>query len=306
MTADVRGARGLDSVVRGLIRTYRRIPFRVPRFGLYRLYRAYVARQGARTVVATLNGITYELDLNEMIDSTLYFEGAWEPKATSRIATLVRPGMTVLDVGANMGYFTLTFAKLVGETGKVVAFEPTAWAGAKLRRNMVLNRFTNIVVEKLALSDTPTTREIAASERAFKASWAFSGDEHRGAERVRFLPLDTYVREAELDGVDFIKIDVDGYEYRVVLGATETLRNHRPTVLIEIGGVTMDVVGDQPADLVALLTALGYNFLTEDSRRSFPGGAELLEWIPYQGANVLCVPTERAAARSADFRPPPE
>jgi FkbM family methyltransferase len=291
MTADG-GARALDSVVRAVVRGYRRIPFRVPRLGLERAYRAYVSRQRTRTIVTTLDGITYELDLNEMIDSTLYFEGVWERRATFTIATLLRPGMTVLDVGANMGYFTLTFAKLVGETGKVVAFEPTAWAVAKLRRNIDLNRFANIEVEKMALSDAPANREITASERAFKASWTFSGDQRPGTERVRFLPLDTFVRETGLAAVDFVKIDVDGNEYRVILGARETLRTHRPIMLLEIGRMTMDVVEDRPEDLVALLTGLGYSFFTEDSRYSFSGGAELLEWIPYQGANILCVPKE--------------
>jgi FkbM family methyltransferase len=265
----------------------------MPKAGLQRLYRSYASRQSGRRVVARVEGVTYDLDLDEMIDSALYFEGSWEIETRDTLASILRPGMVALDVGANMGYYTLLFARLLGDNGLVVAFEPTAWACAKLLRNIELNGFTNIKVEKLALSDKSGTRQVAPDERAFRASWAFSGAPARSAtESVAFQTLDSYMHATDMATVDFIKIDVDGYEYRVVNGALETIRAHRPVVLIEIGGETMGQLGDSRQDLVALLDQLGYAFFTPDRQRRFSGVAELLGWLPYPGANVLCIPRE--------------
>jgi FkbM family methyltransferase len=240
-------------------------------------------------VERSIDGIRYRLDLSETIDSTIYYRASWEPGATSSVRDFLRPGMTAVDVGANIGYFTLLFAQLVGPAGAVIAFEPTTWAFDKLSRNIALNAFPNIVAEQMALSDLPGERETRSDQTAFRASWPVSGTQgRRHPELVRFIPLDLYVRRSGIQNVDLLKIDVDGYELRVVKGAQVTLRTHRPDLLIEIGRAPMREVGDRSEELVELLTELGYSFFTEDRRRTFSSGGEMLAWIPEQGANVWC------------------
>jgi FkbM family methyltransferase len=289
MTADNQSGRS-DALVRRLIGVYDSLPLRPLKHQLGKLFRAYASGRTNRTVQTTIEGITYQLDLNETIDSTLFYRGSWEPDATATMRQLIQPGMTVFDVGANVGYFTLLFARLVGETGTIVAFEPTTWAIRKLRRNMSLNDFRNIVAEQLALSDTAGEVETSSMQTAFRASWPLTDSRERAPEAVTLLPLDSYVRRANIERVDFIKVDVDGYEHRVVQGAAETLRAHQPHMMLEIGREAMSELGDRSEDLVELLSSLGYSFLTEDRQRAFADGDEMLNWIPSQGANIYCRP----------------
>src|SRR5271165_6032794 len=125
-------------VFHAAVGVYRRLPF--PR--LKRLVRRgwdrYQASRGRRTVTATVDGVTYELHLDELIDSSIYYTGAFEPETTAAIRRLVRTGFVALDIGANVGCHTLRMAKLVGTAGRVFAFEPMPWARAKLQKNLSL------------------------------------------------------------------------------------------------------------------------------------------------------------------------
>lgn len=281
----------LEAAVRRLVQARGSFPLRPFKRPLYAAYRAYVRSHRGRRVVARIDGLTYELDLGEDIDSTIYFRGAWEPEALGTIREIVRPGMTVLDIGANMGYFTLVFSQLVGDGGHVVAFEPIVWALEKLRRNAELNRLVNVAIEPLALSDARGERDVPADFGAFRASWTTPGGSARsGTERVRFDTLDAYVDRVGLSELHFVKIDVDGYELRVVRGAERTLRRHRPNMMIEIGRSTMPLIGDDPRDLAYLLADLGYGFETQDRGTRFATADELLDWLPAPAANIYCEP----------------
>ena len=91
-------------MVRKLIRIHDSLPLLPLKHQLGNLYRHDASQQTDRTVQMTINNIAYELDLNEMIDSTLYYRGSWEPHASATIRDVLEPGMTFLDVGANVGY----------------------------------------------------------------------------------------------------------------------------------------------------------------------------------------------------------
>src|SRR5438067_8697138 len=107
------------------------------------LYRgvAAVRRSLHRPMVvrAMRRGVTYELDLAEGIDLAMYLFGSFEPDTYRTLRRLVRPGQTVIDIGANSGVHSLPMAALVGEGGRVIAFEPTRAAYDRLRRILALN-----------------------------------------------------------------------------------------------------------------------------------------------------------------------
>jgi hypothetical protein len=92
-----------------------------------------------KPVVKVVDGIRYELDLNQNIDTSIYFLGAFEPDAVAAMKKFIRPGDVVLDVGANVGCHALLLSKLVGLHDRVIAFEPTDWAFRKPARNKELN-----------------------------------------------------------------------------------------------------------------------------------------------------------------------
>jgi FkbM family methyltransferase len=288
----VTSANLFDTLVRNASRAYRRSPVK-PFHGLMvRLLRAYSTRRRG-VVTATLDGIRYKLDLGEMIDSNVLLLGGHEPRTMATVRRCVSTGDTALDIGANAGYYTLPLAQFVGPTGRVVAFEPTQWAYEKLQANVGLNDFANIRTEKLALSDSAAERDIASSETAFRASWPLAGGPQlRPAELVQFVRLDDYVRGENIDSVDFVKIDVDGFELRVLRGAVETLRRFRPPVLVEIGKETEAEVGDDPLELVRLLDQLGYVFYDEEWKTRLGSPEAVVDAIPWsKPVMILCLPS---------------
>ena len=186
--------------------------------------------EGRRTIEAF--GLKWEVRDGELIDGCMIRGHAWEPASTSLVQTVVRPGQTVMDIGANIGYYTCLMAKLVGDSGFVLAFEPMDEAYIAMSRNCALNNFTNVRLYRDGLGDKTELMECT-----FNYSWP----ENPPAVRVPPLPtrtrvwrLDDFVVEYdEIPKLDFIKIDVDGYERRVIEGAKATLLKLRPIMLVE-------------------------------------------------------------------------
>lgn len=282
----------LDALVRKLSSAYRRSPIKPFKGIMVRLLHAYAIRRHGVTT-ATVGGIRYRLDLGEMIDSNVLLLGGHEPRTMTTVRRHVSNGSTAFDIGANAGYYTLPLAQMVGPSGHVYAFEPTGWAYEKLQVNLGLNDFGNVCTEQLALADSQDEREVSSSETAFTASWPLTGRrQERPGEVVRFVKLDHYVQDKNLDAVDFVKIDVDGFELRVVRGAVETLRKFRPPVLIEIGKATEAEIGDDPVELVRLLERLGYDFYDEQGETRYASPREVLEAIPWDYPTmILCLPS---------------
>lgn len=172
--------------------------------------------------------------------------GTYEPEQTALFERLLRPGHTVLDVGANVGYYTLLASVLVGDAGRVHAFEPEPRNAGFLRRHVSINRRGNVRVEQAALSD-----------RAGTARFDFgsgSGTGHlaeAGALEVRTLRLDDYCAEHGL-APDAVKIDVEGAEMSVLEGARETFARHRPILFLSTHGAEVHAAS------LAFLRGLGY------------------------------------------------
>ncbi|MFN2454887.1 MAG: FkbM family methyltransferase [Pyrinomonadaceae bacterium] len=265
-----------------LIPFYRKLPGPL-KAALRPVHKAYQWTQRRRSVVATVDGITYHLDLGEFIDSSIYFTGCFEPHTTAAIERLCREGMTVVDIGANIGCHTLRFAKLAGATGRVIAFEPMAWAHAKLLRNFELNDFQNVTFEKIALSDRDERKAVY-----FRTSWLRENKSNPVSladEPNTFTTLDNYLEKHNIDNVSFIKLDVDGYEFKVIRGAARTLGAYHPTILIELGTLQHDSGSDGLKDMVTFLSELGYKFYDESTLEMYPDTSAVIAAIP-EGATM--------------------
>jgi len=212
-----------------------------------------------KAVQATVNGIRFELDLREVIDSSLYYSGTFEPHAEAIMASVVATGGVVIDVGANIGYHTFALARTVGPTGNVTAIEPTTLAFEKLERNLALNDFPNVRLIRCGLSD----RDEGDVQVEFQSSFRLDGKPDLRKETVRLVTLDSLVKELGLTRLDFIKIDVDGYEAKVFAGAKETLTRFRPIIFFEFGPGLIRDAGSVPETLLELLFGLGYQLETE-------------------------------------------
>ena len=245
--------------------------------------------------IKKIDGIRYELDLSELIDSGMFYEGAREPNTANALARLTKPGNVVFDIGANVGSHTLPLAKLVGPEGMVYAFEPVEWAHKKLERNMELNSFKNIRLVPVALSDQV---QMHGTEQ-FRASFKISNQSDVGVDgnltqnwwgacdkvNVEFDTVDAFVQNNKLGRLDLIKLDVDGYEGKVIRGAKNTLERFKPIVLMEIAPSWAKARGEDLSIITRDLGKFGYRFFDEEDFSEIGDIQCLIESIP-PGASI--------------------
>jgi FkbM family methyltransferase len=180
--------------------------------------------------------------------------------------TLTR-GMTVVDVGANHGMFSLEAAYLTGPTGLVHAFEPTPRTRARLEQNLAVNRLTTVKVFPSALGAAPGTAQLRVHYELSGLNTLAPRDvtwNHKtlAADEIIDVPVTTLDDHAEREGlgrIDFLKIDVEGFELGVLQGARRLLREGRiARILLEIGDMTRAHAGVEPNALLAELEARSY------------------------------------------------
>ena len=259
-----------------------------------------IRRLGGRGMQLTCQrrGVQWQLDLDEGIDLSIYLLGAYEPRTLRAYTGMIRPGDVIFDIGANIGAHTLHFARLTGARGRVYAFEPTDFAVAKLRGNLALNPelATRVSVHQCFL----VAEAGATLPAAIFSSWPVAHEHHdldpehlgkpKALAAAQAITADAFAREASLERLDFVKLDVDGHEYPVLRGFEQTLRRFRPAILIELAPFVY--TGDHAHEFdefIAFLVRLDYQFSDAQTGRPVPADAAALRRIiPHgSGLNVL-------------------
>jgi FkbM family methyltransferase len=170
-----------------------------------------------------------------------YFNGDVEPEVQTALQEYLRPGMTVYDIGANIGFFSLLAARIVGATGRVAAFEADPEIAARLRENVERNKGAPISVEEKAVWSSSTPVFFARADAEVSPDrglgHVIDNDADKSAPstiRVEAVSVDEYVRQS--GAPDFIKCDVEGAEVEVFRGAEQLLRERLPLILCEMHG----------------------------------------------------------------------
>lgn len=247
-------------------------------------------------------GIWWSLDLSEGIDFSIYLLGGFEPNTLKLYSNILKLGDTVLDIGANIGSHTLPIARIVGENGRVIAFEPTRYAIGKLSANIGLNKELSdrISVNQIML----VSNEGETLESEIYSSWPLFEPgknvhhEHLGklmnTDGAVAMTLDQAVKQLQIEKIDFIKIDVDGHEYSVLNGGKETLLSQRPPILMELAPYLFDPEFREFEKIVELFSKLDYSLLDTDTGKSLPLDADHLRAIiPAGGSrNVFLNPNQ--------------
>ena len=206
-------------------------------------------------------GVDLWIHENDQIYSGTPDDTRYEPNVDALFRESVRPGHTVIDVGANMGYFTVLAGKLAGRDGRVFAVEVRPENSWMVQRNVEHAGLRNVDVWPVALWDSvghhiiPRSRVnpdgIPTSNRQLGTSRLDTG------ALVPTLPLDFLA--ADLQRLDLLKLDIEGAEYRAILGAQKTLRRLRPRMIMEFSPAYIkQTSGDDGRELLRLLRALGY------------------------------------------------
>lgn len=186
------------------------------------------------------------------------------------LGQLVRPGMTVVDVGANVGLYTILMAGLVGPAGRVISFEPDPDLLLLLRENCAANGAGNVAAQGTALG-------AAADQMILHRLTINSGENHLGSrDRAAFrrpVEVDVAAFDVLMPGLrpDFIKVDVQGWELNVLRGMEATLRASQAVIYLELWPDGLRRAGSAPADLFSFVKGLGYDFYP------YEGGAKLDE-----------------------------
>jgi FkbM family methyltransferase len=169
--------------------------------------------------------------------------GMIEPEVQSTLDDLITPGDAFYDLGANVGFFTLLGARLVGPSGHVIAVEPQPAAVEGLRHNVELNGFRNVTVIEAAVSDVPGQSEFHVSGEGI-LEWGALGPGSGGVPtfEVRVTTVDALLSAESLPPPSVVKLDVEGAEAGALRGMTETLTQHRPRLICEIHGTLDEVV----------------------------------------------------------------
>ncbi len=251
-------------VSRGLWDAARRLRFR----GKHRLLSRWLPAQGRRT--ARVFDYELELDLSNHVDRLIYL-GCYEPANSHRFERLLEPGATVIDVGANIGYFSLLGASRVGAGGRVFAIEPHPLNFAELERTVRRNRLAQVYPLQLGLSDRSGQGEISMPDQEkypnrTATMLPASGDR---AFAVPVCTLDALMAERGIERVDLLKIDVEGYESKIVTGAREAFASGKVrNLIIELNDYWLARSGETRAGLLARLHELGFADTSERWRMS--------------------------------------
>jgi FkbM family methyltransferase len=182
-------------------------------------------------VVSVRSGINR--GLHWMIGSSTHgcWLGTYETDKQDAIRRLVRPGMTIFDIGANAGFYTMAFSRLVGTQGRVYAFEPLAENVTNLLRHVAINNADNVTVIQAAVAHQSGI--VGFRRNASNATGTITDS---GGYQVPAISLDDLIKNGTLPVPDVVKMDVEGAESRVLEGAPSLLRSKKTVWFIAIHG----------------------------------------------------------------------
>jgi FkbM family methyltransferase len=207
-----------------------------------------------------------------------YLLGTAEPHLQKAIRRYVASGDTVYDIGANIGYVSLSLAKRVGLIGQVIAFEPVPRNFERLRQNIEINELTNIRLLEFAASDGAGEAVIRIAENLSMASLVWHRNDPSATQlAIRTVAIDDLVDAGEIGYPKFVKIDVEGGEGLVLEGMRRTVTAARPVLFVECS--------DQGRETVwHLLTELDYRCLSAVT------GKRINTFAEYRHSDFLWLP----------------
>ncbi|MFF3695448.1 FkbM family methyltransferase [Streptomyces sp. NPDC002221] len=233
--------------------------------------------QPRRRVTQDRYGARFAVDTQDLIQRYLYLFGVWEPHMTHWLRQRLRPGDTFVDVGANLGVFSVLGSRLVGSAGKVVAIEASPAFHRGLLRNVALNHCDNVRAVNTAVSDGHRTLTfVLAGSRNMGANSIVPYDgQAESSFEMGAVPLSELLEPAEVARARVIKIDVEGAEGSVVRGLAPLLDDlrHDVEIAVEVTPDRMAQLGDSAGELLAVMREHGfhtYRLPTEYSPASYP------------------------------------
>jgi len=199
------------------------------------------------------------LNPTEHIQQQLFWYGYYEKELGDLLKKFVRPGDVFLDLGANIGYFSLLIANNFPSV-KVISFEPAAGLFQNLDDNISLNNIKNISTVNVAVGEINEEKELFVSApdnlgmSSFKRPENYSGKN----ESVKVVAIDDWFKTSGLPGIDIIKLDIEGSELAALKGMKKVLQEQKPILIMEINPGTLSMFNLKPSDIYGHLRQLHF------------------------------------------------
>ncbi len=206
------------------------------------------------------------VDIFDMsIPPSLIVLGVWEPGTTTLIKKLIQTNMTVVDIGANIGYYTLIAAYLVGPHGKVYAFEPEPNNFNLLNKNVQVNKYNNVVTVCKAVADRVSISKMILHPTGHGAHKLLTtNNAHETTVSVEVTTLDKFFKDIKKP-IDVVKIDVEGFEPAVVDGMRNIIKqNPNIKLLLEFHPRIIQQCGYSPKDFLTDIEHYGFKMFYID------------------------------------------
>ncbi len=230
----------------------------------------------------TRQGICYQLNLNNYNDWLLYF--GIDNQNKQNIYKKIQNGFVVFDVGSNIGEVLFNMAK-VNPDGKIYGFEPVQSTFEKLSKNVSLNPFQNISIKRLALSDK---NEIVyyQSKQGHSGGTMMSKSPSADSDFIEAIKLDDFVQNNAIQQIDFIKVDIEGFEMNFLMGAIESIQKFKPLLFMEIDHYKLKRQNTSAIEILNQLKSMGYLVFHAEK------GEEIAEnHLSEKHFDIFCVPS---------------
>jgi len=198
------------------------------------------------------------------LGNTSEYNANYESNTVRMLRENIKKGSIVVDGGANIGFFTLLLSRLVGKDGKVYAFEPDYNNFKILKKNIKINKITNVIVEKKAISDKTGVDELYICPYDISSHVLYDEGKDYSHNEVKTITLDDYFKNID---VDFIKLDIDGSEARAINGAKNVLKKCKLMIVEYVKGRVI-AQGYTKDSFYKLIKSNGFNIrpINEDIR----------------------------------------
>lgn len=230
--------------------------------------------------------------------------GIYEPLETTVAAMCLAEGGIAFDIGANFGWYTTLFSRILGDRGKVHAFEPIADTFKVLETNCVMNRCANVNLNNCALGNVQARSSIYYFPGQPSGNASLFKPPNASATELTcdLTTLDAYMVRQPSQRCDFIKCDAEGAEMAIVQGARNVLQTNKPAILLELNARALALAGYSPSDLLCEIRKYGgYRFVRLDSET----GCRTIDNPKTYGkpdgyANVICFQERSQIAEKLD------
>jgi FkbM family methyltransferase len=248
----------------------------IGKFYIVRVINGFVMSR-LRSPVAAVDGHKMLLDSRDTLK--LSIRGIYEPMGTEIAKKDIKPGDVVIDIGANIGYYTLIFARLVGEEGRVFAFEPEPGNFSLLKKNIEINGYKNVILVKKAVSNETGKTRLYLSKSDNVNHRIYDSQDGRSCIEIESIRLDDYF--SDNNKIDFIKMDIQGAEGKALQGMEHILKsNDDIKVMMEFSPVGFEKQNMDPEGTLKLLAGSGftiYEILEREKKTKQVDTAELLK-----------------------------